>query len=276
MNRGFMPKNQQNHQNQDYGGRLFYRRRSLCFYPEKIRGEHLDKDKLLDLFYPPRCPVCGRILKTPSRYIHETCRRELPWIHEPRCKRCGAPLEDPTRELCRDCRKRTFSFQSGRSLWVYEKKAKQITLDYKYKNKKEYTRFFVDEMARGYGEWIAKNRIRYIVPVPLNKKKRRDRGYNQAELLAVGLGKRLGVPVYEAGLVRLRYTSPQKQLGPIERRRNLEKSIRAGKLPDKAGPVLLIDDIYTTGATMEACAKALKQAGAKKIFFLTLCGSHGS
>lgn len=151
-----------------------------------------------------------------------------------------------------------------------------MALDYKYKNKREYTDFFVDEMIRNYGGWIRKNQISLILPVPLNKKKKRERGYNQAELLAVGLGKALGIETAPNGLIRQRYTSPQKQLGPEERRRNLEKSIQTGRLPGYAADVLIIDDIYTTGATMEACAKALVRAGAKNICFLTLCIGHGS
>ena len=233
------------------------------------------KDKILDLFYPPRCPVCGNILEDKYAYVHKKCRGTLPWIHEPRCKRCGKPLESPVRELCQDCKARSYSFQSGRSLWLYEKKAKQMTLDYKYKNKREYTDFFVDEMIRNYGGWIRGNRIGLIVPVPLNKKKKRERGYNQAELLAVRLGKELGMETAPKGLIRQRYTSPQKQLGPAERRHNLEKSIQAGRLPEKVDHVLLIDDIYTTGATVEACAKALIKAGAKDVYFLTLCIGHG-
>ena len=233
------------------------------------------KEKLLDLFYPPICPVCQKVLDASTGYSHRECREKLPWIHQPRCKRCGKPIESHIRELCSDCRRKSLAFISGRSLWLYQGRAKEMVLDYKYKNKREYTDFFVRELLFNYKTWINKNNIDALVPIPLNRKKQRARGYNQAELIASGIGLQLALPVLKKTLLRTHWTEPQKTLSPKERRRNLMTSISSEKLPESFKTILLIDDIYTTGATIDICSRSLLGAGAQNIYFLTLCIGEG-
>lgn len=108
-----------------------------------------------------------------------------------------------------------------------------------------------------------------IIPIPLHKKKLAKRGYNQAELIASALGKELGIKTDTTVLKRKIYTKPQKDLSNRERKKNLEHAFETrGDLPWKR--ILLVDDIYTTGATIDEAAKILKKAGAEKVWFLTI------
>ena len=130
-------------------------------------------------------------------------------------------------------------------------------------------------MAEAGAAFIRSCGIRVLVPVPMNPKKRRERGFDQSRLLAERLGRILNIPVDGESLVRNRYTRPQKELDARGRRSNLRGafSLREGAgLPE---PVLLIDDIYTTGATMDEICKTLQNAGIYQIYFLALCTGKG-
>ena len=110
-----------------------------------------------------------------------------------------------------------------------------------------------------------------IIPVPMYKKKQRQRGYNQAETLAKEIGKKLSLPVDAKYLKRVRPTIPQKELGKKEREINLKNAFKTSENAVKLEKVLLIDDIYTTGVTMDEAAKALLRSGVKEVRFLVLC-----
>lgn len=114
-----------------------------------------------------------------------------------------------------------------------------------------------------------------IMPVPMYKGKERVRGYNQAALLAGGLGRRMGVAVDCTGLVRVRKTRPMKELNDVERFHNLENAFKIRPNVIKYNHILLVDDIYTTGATIDACTAVLKAAGAKKVYYVSLCIGNG-
>ena len=125
-------------------------------------------------------------------------------------------------------------------------------------------------MLRRLGRKILRLSPDIILPVPVHPSRRRIRGFNQAEELARRLSEGLGIP-YSAGiLTRTRKTSPQKSLTPSERFKNLEQAFSARPLPKEVKTVLLIDDIYTTGATMEACARVLKKNGIQTVYFAVI------
>jgi ComF family protein len=115
-----------------------------------------------------------------------------------------------------------------------------------------------------------------MVPVPVHASRRRRRGFNQAEELARRLSEKLGIPVDSHILIRTKKTVPQKNLNPAERLRNLEQAFSVASLPPRDKTILLIDDIYTTGATAEACAKILKEAGAEKVYVFTIFTGSGN
>lgn len=228
---------------------------------------------LLDLFFPPRCPVCDGILKKGEK-VCRNCKKELNYIHEPRCYRCGKPVFSEEQEYCSDCAGRAVHYIRGYSLWLYEGAAKKSVTAFKYKGRQEYVAFYAEELLRVYGKWMESLCLDALIPVPVYKERKRLRGYNQAELLAKELGRRLNLPVESRVLVRNRPTKPQNGLSQRERQKNLEKAFDCYPEYSKRGrlkKVLLVDDIYTTGSTMEACAKSLSKAGVKEIYFVTLC-----
>lgn len=229
-------------------------------------------EAILEILYPSTCIFCGRICK---EGICERCRAENPYIREPRCKRCGKPISSEEEEFCHDCIKQKFCYEQGRSLWLHKNSVKQSVYAFKYKNHRIYGRVYAREMAIEFGELIRLWGIDIIVPVPLHKKKVRKRGFNQAEIIARELGKRIGIPVETSAVIREKYTSPQKELGQSGRRRNLRGAFRARGRSVKGKNILIIDDIYTTGSTINCISEELRRNGCEKTYFLTISIGQG-
>lgn len=226
----------------------------------------------LDLLYPPRCIICDRVVST-QETVCSACQKKIHIVQEPACMKCGKPLLDSRKEFCRDCGKVKHNFVQGKSLWIYETEIKRSIYRFKYQNKREYAGGYAEEIAKQYGEWIRKKKIQALVPVPLYKKKEKKRGYNQAQALAQELGGIWGLPVYKDLLIRVRDTLPQKMLNDTERKNNLKKAFKTTENIVQLKHILLVDDIYTTGSTLDAAAEALLKAGAEEIY--TCCISIG-
>lgn len=235
---------------------------------------------ILDIIYPVRCPVCGEIVVPKEKLICDKCMKKLTVITEPRCKKCSKPIEQEEKEFCSDCEHKNYHFIKGYSLWVYDGDIKKSIADFKYHNKKENAKYYIREILSNYGDEIRKLSPVTIVPVPLYRGKYKERGYNQADILARGIAKELELPVLSDLLIRNRKTLPQKQLSDKERLRNLSKAFEFnieayGDHADKLNNILLIDDIYTTGSTIEACANVLIRQGISNVYFVTLCIGKG-
>jgi ComF family protein len=235
---------------------------------------------LLDIVYPVRCPICGEIVVPKERMICEGCKDKLVYITEPRCKRCSKPIEEEEREYCCDCERKAFHYEMGYALWVYNEAMQQSIAAFKYHSRKEYRNFYIHELLRLYSKALSKLSLDAIIPVPIHRSKYLERGYNQAELLAKGIGKALGRPVYSDLLLRNKKTLPQKQLSDIERLRNLSEAFEIGTKRlntdmSSIKKVLLVDDIYTTGSTIEACSALLKSHGIEEVYFIVLCIGKG-
>lgn len=230
--------------------------------------------RLLDFLYPPVCPFCGRI--SPEG-ICDKCREKIIRADGAFCLHCGKPLEDETKEYCYDCeRRREKSFLTqGRALWLHREPVSGAIYQLKYKNKRHRGILFGAEMAERYGDLIDRWEIREIIPVPLHASRKRKRGYNQAEVIARELSCHTGIPCRTDVLFRIRKTKPQKMLDDKQRADNLKGAFAVSAGWKACGNVLLIDDIYTTGATLERAAKMLKKAGARKIYFLTVSIGQG-
>ncbi len=228
--------------------------------------------QILDLVYPPRCPFCDQVTDAEERICPE-CKKKLHPVQEPVCMKCGKPLSDSRREFCWDCGRKKHYFSQGKALWVYEKAVTESIYRFKYRNRREYGRVYAAEMADRYGAWIKSHRIQAVVPIPLHKKRRQKRGYNQAEILAKELGRILDIPVYTDLLVRVRNTKPQKTLNDAERKNNLKKAFKTTKSSVQLQYILVVDDIYTTGSTLDAAAMALSEAGVLEAY--TCCVSIG-
>lgn len=148
---------------------------------------------------------------------------------------------------------------------------------YRFKDggRKEYGIFYAKESARIYGDWIRSRGVEAVIPIPIHKNRRKRRGYNQAEIFAKELGKRLRLPVDTGILVRTLDTTPQKKLNDRERKNNLKKALKIEADSVQWKRVLVVDDIYTTGSTVDAAADALKEAGVEEIYVLSIAIGKG-
>lgn len=191
-------------------------------------------------------------------------------MEDPRCMHCGKPLRDETAEYCQDCRKRRSFIQRGCSVWVHRYPVSSSVYRFKYRNRRSYGNVYALEMAEKYGEQLNMWKIDLIVPIPLFRKKKKRRGYNQAEILAKELSRITGIPMRNDVLFRIRETLPQKNLDNRQRMQNLQGAFAVPSWWEPEENVLLVDDIYTTGSTLEHAAKILKKAGVQNVYFLTI------
>ena len=246
--------------------------KKMCFKRLKDRGEHV-WEKALDLIFPPRCPLCSQICRNKNGICPE-CRKKIKYIKEPRCLKCGKQLELEDQEYCKDCKERKRFFVQGRALYEYESVAGAL-YRFKYKGKKEYGKIFGEEMAFFMADYIRSIRPDALVPVPMYPTKKRIRGYNQAQVLAESLGKHLDIPVKTNLVRRIRNTKALKSLNSKERLNNLKNAFILEGNGVKLSTIVIVDDIYTTGSTIDSVAKVFLEAGVKRVYFLTLAVGEG-
>lgn len=233
---------------------------------------------LSKILYPSRCPICGKV--PPGQHsCCPSCYRSITFVGQPFCFSCGKPLSSEEKEYCHDCVVHPKSFVRGFALAVYDSVTKPSLSAIKYKNKRQYLSFYASETIRSYGPLLSSLQLEAIFPVPIHPKRMKKRGFNQASLFAHAIGISLHIPVYDSLLVRTQNTLPQKNLTPQQRLRNLQKafdlhpSYRDSSLPLKR--VLLVDDIYTTGSTMEAITRLLLDHGVKEVYVFSICIGNG-
>lgn len=196
--------------------------------------------------------------------------------------KCGKPIQNEEQEYCYDCSRFEYAFEQGYSLWVHHQPVSGAIYQYKFHNKRCFAEIFAKEMVKKYSVNMLRWEIDAMIPVPLHKSKRRKRGYNQAELLAEAIAEQLlnevhqtEIPVLKNVLFRIKKTKPQKMLDDFERQKNLQGAFAVSKNWIPVKNVLVIDDIYTTGATIQKIAKLLKKAGVEKVYFLTISIGQG-
>ena len=226
----------------------------------------------LGILYPQTCCFCGKVSKSA---ICSECFKQIEYVKEPRCKKCGKPIRTEEAEFCADCEKEPKHYESGRSVWLHQGVVAQSIYQFKYGNRRVYAKTYANEMYRLYGEKIKEWGIEVIIPVPLHRKRRRKRGYNQAEVLARELSRLCNIPVDTRSVCRFKNTTPQKLLSHNERKQNMRKAFRVKKDWEIPKNLLLIDDIYTTGNTIDELAQILKKKGALNVFFLTISIGQG-
>jgi ComF family protein len=217
---------------------------------------------LLDLLFPPRCVGCRRA----GEWLCRECLGQVGRVESPICARCGRPFRGTG--PCPACRDGRFALGQARSPYFFEGALQHAVYGLKYRGRRVLAgplgRLLTDYL-RGL-DWPAAA----IVPVPLNRQRERARGYNQSALLARALAAQAGWPLLEHGLVRWRNTRPQVGLAGAARQENVRGAFRWEAPSPPPAQVLLLDDVYTTGATMEACAAALREAGAGEVRGLAL------
>lgn len=231
---------------------------------------------LLDWIYPRRCAFCDELLGRKEHGICGKCRKKIPLpIQEPRCKKCGKPLTVSEREYCHDCSKFEQMYDSGRGIFLYRDPLKQSLMRFKFDGRKEYGDF-LGELLCVYGrDFILQIQPEVILPVPIHKKKRNVRGYNQAEILAEKISRGFSIPIRTDLVLRKKFTKAQKELNRKERKKNLEQAFVVRREAGQYKRVLIVDDIYTTGSTVNAIAGKLKRQGVEQVCFLALCIGSG-
>ena len=226
----------------------------------------------MGILYPQTCYFCGKICKDS---MCDECAKKVEYIEEPRCKRCGKPIRYVEKEYCHDCEEHDFSYEQGKSIWLHKGPVRWSVYQFKYHNRRIFAELYAEEWCRLYSYQLREWGVDVIIPIPLHPKRRRKRGYNQAEILARELGKRCNVAVNPRAVIRVTNTRPQKELNDKDRKKNLRNAFRVTKHWKKAKKVLLIDDIYTTGNTIDSVARVLREKGAEKVYFLTISIGQG-
>ena len=222
-----------------------------------------------ELIYPRRCAICDDILLPKAGKICKACRNKPEYVKEPACKKCGKPLRNVETEYCMDCMKKHHHFKEGAALFVYPS-VKESIYRFKYEGRQEYGAYYGEQVRLHLVEKIKRWRPDGLVPVPLHKRKQQKRGYNQAAVFARAISKETGIPVYENFAERIKNTVPQKELNEQARENNLKKAFKICQNDVKLKVIIIIDDIYTTGSTMDALALECKKAGIESVYCISL------
>ena len=173
-------------------------------------------------------------------------------------------------EFCPECRKVHREFDRGRGVFLYNNRMRQSLLHYKYYGNREYGEYYAASICGYMEREICTWSPDLIIPVPMYPRKQRERGFNQAADLASKAGRQFGLPAPDGIVRKTKNTRSQKKLSAVERKQNLRAAFQVTERMDGLR-ILVMDDVYTTGSTMEAMAHVLKEAGADKVFFVTLC-----
>ncbi len=220
------------------------------------------KGVALDLLFPQKCVGCGE----EGSLICAACQKSLPGISPPICPKCGRPQASGL--LCPGCTSWHSSIDGIRSPLKFEGVVREAIHQLKYKNLRSLAKPLTVFLYNCWRDQSIPGEV--LVPVPLHPKRLKERGYNQSALLSRELGRLCGLPFNDSCLRRTRYILPQARTQSVEERRENVKEafVCTGDLKDKE--VLLIDDVSTSGSTLDACAAALKNSGAKSVYGLVL------
>ncbi len=220
------------------------------------------------ILFPRRCPICDD-LTAGDRKICGRCVGIPRLVPEPRCMKCGKNIDDSNEEFCRDCNKDRHFYTRGIALYEYDS-VKDSLNNFKNSSRPEYADYYAENIVKYLGETIKDFEADALIPIPLHITKYKKRGYNQSEILANEISKRTGIPVMNDCLKRVKKTKEQKKLNDRERQKNLVGAFHMSEKGVKLEKVILVDDVYTTGATLDEAAKALLTGGITKIYFLTV------
>ena len=226
----------------------------------------------LNLCFPPRCMACGVGVDAPHSFC-TSCFDTIRFIEAPMCQLCGFPFEyDLGQEvLCGHCMHDVPPYDEARAVFHYDETTRHLITRFKYSDRTERMPGYARLMARAGAGLLKKSDV--IIPVPLHRKRMMQRKYNQSALLAYGLADTASLPVLPDGLLRTKHTPPQAGLTRKQRQENVKGVFKVNHRYAKylrGKSVLLIDDVMTTGATIQACTKMLLGAGVAHVYVLCL------
>ncbi len=234
--------------------------------------------RILDTLLPPHSLITGQVLSRAGLEADAELWQSLKFIDDPCCQACGYPFEfeQGDKALCIRCTAHKPAFDQARSAITYDDASRKLVLDFKYGGRTDGLEFFAAQMVRA-GQEILQH-ADFLIPVPLHRARLRQRRFNQAALLARAISKITDIPYDTEILMRKKNTPNQGTLSFKGRKRNVSgafdilgqnKARLKDKHPLKNKRIVLIDDVYTTGSTLSACAKPLKRAGAAQVDALT-------
>lgn len=226
-------------------------------------------ESLAAALFPPHCALC--LGQLPSlEIVCSDCAASLPRLEEPCCQHCGQPVNDPLLDLCLRCGTQFLAADDVLCLGPYSGNWGRLVRSFKFEREMAIGRWLGNKMAEALIERDMVCEFNAITFVPETRNIRHRRGFNQAKVLAGVIANRLDLPMVRM-LVKTRETPPQRGLSAAERKSNLRAAFRL--LPCDREQVLLVDDIYTTGATVEECARTLKQGGVRSVIAMTVARS---
>lgn len=226
------------------------------------------RERIIGLIYPRHCPVCDEVVPRVGMYICPKCKEKLEYVQGSICIKCGKLITE-NKELCIDCKENTHFYDRGVALYKYPC-IRQGIYRMKYQGRKEYLDFFAQDVVEHLGQQLRFWNPDAIIGVPLHKLRERKRGYNQAAVLASLISKKTGIPFYKKLVVRQKNTLPQKGLDVCQRQNNLKKAFNISQNVVKLNTIVIIDDIYTTGSTIDAIASVLKANGVQQVYYIAL------
>jgi competence protein ComFC len=217
---------------------------------------------IVDWVYPPVCAGCGH----PGEIWCQECLNSTHYLIEKLCPICGYPKNGADR--CLGCCHYSANFTEVRSLAAYTGGVKNAIHRLKYQNDLGVGSIFADMLKKLVliNGW----KIDIVVPIPLSKQRKKERGYNQARILALPIALKLGIPLDDNSIIRTRETSSQVSLDAIERQKNIHNAFSAQGNKLRGKNILIVDDVITTGSTINDCARAGKIAGVKEVFGVSL------
>lgn len=228
---------------------------------------------VLDFLFPPLCHVCRSFIPDAGElHICSRCRERLPLVKPPLCTLCGIPfIGAGANHLCGECQIHPPHYERAMAHLLYEESARDLIHHFKYSHKTHLRRPLALLALEGLSEFITGQAPDIIIPVPLHRSRLRSRGFNQAVLLGELFSSRLSVPMLADGLTRTRQTEPQIDLSAEDRKNNVKGAFAVKKMGDISEKrILLLDDVMTTGSTVNECAKVLKKAGAASVVVVTV------
>lgn len=236
-------------------------------------------DSIKKFIFPSRCAICDAVLpfgnKLENEFLCNECRSKIEFIKEPTCKKCGAMIYDSDEAYCTRCQAKKFdSFEYGFGLCRYNDAVKESLHKIKYSGRKEYIAFYGKLIAKAYHDKFMRIGAEYLVPVPVHRQRNRERGYNQASVLAYVISDELkkyniDIPVNENLIFRTKNTKVLNKLDPSERGKELSGAF---KTTDCTGieKVIIVDDIATSLSTLDSISKILKSAGVMKVYYTVI------
>lgn len=233
---------------------------------------------LLDFIFPPLCHICRSFIADAGNiHICADCRAKMPLALSPLCTVCGIPFAGAGDDhICGQCVLHPPNYDSARAHLLHQGTARELIHAFKYRYKTHLRRPLALLALEGLTAFITRQGPEVIIPVPLHRKRLQSRGFNQAVLLGEVFSTHLSIPMQTGTLLRIRQTEPQIELSMEERRSNVKGAFAVNepeRISDKR--VLLLDDVMTTGSTVNECSKELKKAGALSVTVVTVARTAG-